>query len=227
MKALIVEDDPQTIEAVSLIFKLRWPEAELLSTTKGSEAALIVEKESPDVVILDLGLPDIDGMEVLKEIRAFSDAPVIIVTARGDSTSQMKGIELGADDYITKPFDPGVLLVRIKNALVHSRIPVNQVTAPFTAGGLVIDFASRKVSFQGKPLNLTPREYELLCYLARNAGKVLSHEDILSVVWGEGYDSTVLKTCIYRLRGKLTDAGANPEIISSEAGIGYKFAVSR
>jgi two-component system KDP operon response regulator KdpE len=226
MKALIVEDDPQTIEAVSLIFKLRWPEAELLSTTKGSEAALIVEKESPDVVILDLGLPDIDGMEVLKEIRAFSDAPVIIVTARGDSTSQMKGIELGADDYITKPFDPGVLLVRIKNALVHSRIPVNQVTAPFTAGGLVIDFASRKVSFQGKPLNLTPKEYELLCHLARNAGRVLSHENILRVVWGEGYESTdVLRTCIYQLRQKLTQTGANPEIISVERGIGYKFVI--
>lgn len=226
MKALIVEDDPQTIEAVSLIFKLRWHEVELLSTTKGSEAAPMVEKESPDVVILDLGLPDVDGMEVLKEIRAFSDVTVIIITARGDSVSQVKGLELGADDYITKPFDPGVLLVRVKNALAHTRIPLNQATAPFTTGNLIIDFANRQVSFQGKPLDLAPTEYRLLGHLARNAGRVLSHDNILRAVWGEGYESTdVLRTCIYQLRQKLTHAGANPETIGVERGIGYKFIV--
>lgn len=226
MKALIVEDEPQTIEAVSLIFKLRWPGVELLSTTKGSEAAPIMEKESPDVVILDLGLPDVDGTEVLKEIRAFSDVPIIIVTARGDSVSQVKGLELGADDYITKPFDPGVLLVRVKNVIAHARIQINQATPPFTAGNLTIDFANRQVSFQGKPLDLTPTEYRLLCHLARNAGRVLSHDNILRAVWGEGYESSdVLRTCIYQLRQKLTQAGANPEIISVERGIGYKFAV--
>lgn len=227
MKVLIVEDEPQTIEAVSLIFKLRWPEAELLSTTKGSEAAPMVEKESPDVAILDLGLPDVDGIEVLKEIRAFSDVPVIIVTARGDSISQVKGLELGADDYITKPFDPGVLLVRAKNALAHARIPLNQAAGPFTAGNLIIDFANRRVSFQGKPLDLTPTEYRLLCHLARNAGRVLSHENILRAVWGEGYegDLTVLKSCIYRLRRKLTEAGADSEMISSEPGKGYRFFI--
>ena len=228
MKALIVEDEPQTIEAVSLIFKLRWPEVELLSTTRGSEAALMVEKESPDVVILDLGLPDVDGIEVLKEIRAFSDVPVIIVTARGDSISQVKGLELGADDYVTKPFDPGVLLVRVKNTLAHARIPLNQGTAPFAAGNLIIDFANRQVSFRGKLLYLTPTEYRLLCHLARNAGRVLSHDNILRAVWGEGYENTdILRSCIYQLRQKLTQAGANPGIISVERGVGYKFVVPR
>ena len=226
MKALIVEDEPQTIEAVSLIFKLRWPEVELLSTTRGSEAALMVEKESPDVVILDLGLPDVDGIEVLKEIRAFSDVPVIIVTARGDSISQVKGLELGADDYVTKPFDPGVLLVRVKNTLAHARIPLNQGTAPFAAGNLIIDFANRQVSFRGKLLYLTPTEYRLLCHLARNAGRVLSHDNILRAVWGEGYENTdILRACIYQLRQKLTQVGANPGIISVERGVGYKFVV--
>ena len=226
MRALIVEDEPQTIEAVSLIFKLRWPEIELLSTTKGSEAAPMVEKKSPDVVILDLGLPDVDGMEVLKEIRAFSNVPLIIVTARDDSISQVRGLELGADDYITKPFDPGVLLVRVKSVLTHTRIPLNQATAPFTAGSLIIDFASRHVSFQGRPLDLTPTEYKLFCHLARNAGRVLSHDNILRAVWGEGYEGTdVLRACIYQLRQKLTRVGANTEIISVERGIGYKFVV--
>jgi two-component system KDP operon response regulator KdpE len=226
MKALIVEDEPQTIEAVSLIFKLRWPEVELLSTTKGSEAALMVEKESPDIVILDLGLPDVDGIEVLKEIRAFSDVPVIIVTARGDSVSQVKGLELGADDYITKPFDPAVLLARVKNVIAHARTPVNQATAPLTAGNLIIDFANRQVSFQGKPLALTPTEYRLLCHLARNAGRVLSHDNILRAVWGEGYETTdILRACIYQLRQKLIQAGADPGTISAERGIGYKFVI--
>ena len=224
MRALVVEDDLETVEAVSLIFKLRWPEVEFLSTTKGSEAAPMVEKGVPDVVILDLGLPDVDGIEVLKEIRAFSNVPILIVTARGDSTSQVKGLELGADDYIAKPFDPGVLLARIKNVITHGRITLDQAAAPFTAGSLMIDFANRRVSFQEKPLDLTPTEYRLLCHMARNSGRILSHENILKTVWGEGYeqDATVLKSCIYQLRRKLVEAGADSEIISSERGIGYK-----
>jgi len=226
MKALVVEDDLQTIEAISLIFKLRWPEAELLSTTKGSEAALIAQKESLDVLILDLGLPDMDGIEALKEIRAFSDVPVVIVTARDDSISQVVGLELGANDYITKPFDSGVLLARVKNAVGKNRIPSKQTAAPFTAGNLTIDFASRQVSFLGKLVNnLTPIQYNLLCYLARNAGRVLNNKNILKAVWDKEDEGTdVLRTCIYQLRRKLVEAGADPEIISSERGIGYKFA---
>ena len=224
MKAFIVEDDLETIEAISLIFKLRWPEVEFFSTTKGSDVALMVEKETPDVIILDLGLPDVDGIEVLKEIRAFSNVPIIIVTARGDSTSQVKGLELGADDYVAKPFDPGVLLARIKNVITHGRITLDQATTPFTAGSLVIDFANRHVSFQGKPFNLTPTEYKLLCHMARNPGRILSHENILRTVWGEGYeqDVTVLKSCIHQLRRKLVEAGADPGIIGAERGVGYK-----
>ena len=227
MKALIVEDDPQTVEALELTFKLRWPEAEVLFVGRGIEAAPMVEKEAPDVVILDLGLPDMDGIEALKEIRAFSDVLVIILTARADSLSQVRGLELGADDYIAKPFDPLVLLARIKNALVHTRVLADQAGAPLVVGGIRIDFASRKASFQGKPLRLSPKEYGLLCHLARNAGRVVSHENILNAVWDEGYeqDVAILKTCIYRLRHKLTDAGAGPEIISSETGVGYKFVV--
>ncbi len=226
MKVLVVEDDLQTIEAISLIFKLRWPEAEVVSTTKGSEAASVVERESPDVVILDLGLPDIDGIEALKEVRAFSNVPVIIVTARSDPITHIKGIELGADDYITKPFDPGVLLARIKNVLTHARMLTEQATtASFVAGNLVIDFADRQVSFQGKPLTLTPTEYKLLCYLAKNTGRLLSHQSILSVVWGDEYerDLTILKSHIYNLRRKLTEAGADPGIITPERGVGYRF----
>ena len=226
MKALIVEDDLQTLEAISLIFKLRWPEAELLPATSGSEVLTMVRKESPDLVILDLGLPDVDGIEVLKEIRAVSRVPVVIVTARGDSLSQIKGFELGANDYITKPFDAGVLLARIKNVLTTGLIPDNQVTAPLQAGSFFIDFDNYQISFRGKLLKLTPVQYRLLCYLVRNAGRVLSHENISKAVWGRGHESTgILRTYAYQLRCKLVEAGADSEIISSERGIGYKFVI--
>jgi len=224
VKALIVEDDPQTLEAILLIFKLRWPELEPLSTSQGSEAALIVEKEAPDIVILDLGLPDMSGLEALKEIRAFSDVPLVIITARDDPTSHIKGLELGADDYITKPFDPGILLARIKNVLAHARAQNNQTSNTFERGGLVIHFDTREASFQGGQLNLTPTEYKLLCHLAKNAGRVLAHDNIVSAVWGEEYKgSDVLKTAIYQLRQKLVKAGAKPEIITAERGVGYRF----
>lgn len=224
MKALIVEDNPQTLEAICLIFKLRWPEVELLSTDKGADAPLIVEKEAPDIVILDLRLPDTDGIEVLKEIRAFSDVPVVIVTAQDDATSQVKGLELGADDYIAKPFDPAVLLARIKNVLAHARKTGGNTSNQLEKGGLVIYFDTREVTFLGKPLSLTPTEYKLLSYLARNEGRVLTQDNIVSAVWGEEYrGSDVLKTGIYQLRQKLTRAGAKPEIITAERGIGYRF----
>ena len=226
MKALIIEDDLQTLEAISLIFKFRWPEAELSSATRGSEVLTMVREESPDVVILDLGLPDVDGIEVLKGIRAFSHVPVVIVTARSDSLSQIKGLELGANDYVTKPFDAGVLLARIKNALTTGPIPLDQPTAPFKTGSFIIDFDNRKISFRGKLLDLTPVQYRLLCHLIRNAGRVLSHENIWKTVWGEGHKGTgVLRTYIYQLRRKLIEAGADPGIISSERGIGYKFII--
>lgn len=226
MKAVIIEDDLQTLEAISLIFKLRWPEAELSSTTRGSEVLTMIRKESPDIVILDLGLPDVDGIEVLKEIRAFSPVPVVIVTARGDSLSQIKGLELGANDYITKPFDAGVLLARIKNALTIDLAPLDQATAPFKTGSFIIDFDNRRISFRGVPLKLTPVQYKLLCYLVRNAGRVLSRENISKTVWGEEYRRTgILRTYIYQIRRKLIAAGADPEIISSERGIGYKLII--
>ncbi len=222
MKVLIVEDDPQTVEAISLVFKLRWANAELLSIPGGMDAAPLVEKESPNIVILDLGLPDTDGMEVLKEIRAFSDVPVLILTARDDAISQVKGLELGADEYITKPFDPSILLARLKKLLQHRQSALAENVPNFARGGLIIDFSTRDISFKGKPVKLTSTEYQLLTLLARNAGSFLPYENLLQKIWENTWDTNALKTSISRLRSKLIASGASHDIITSERSLGYK-----
>ncbi|MFC1934951.1 response regulator transcription factor [Chloroflexota bacterium] len=226
MKALVIEDNKNIVESVSLVFQLRWPEAEVAFAECGKKGIEMVESDSPDIVILDIGLPDMDGFEVLRRIRLFSDVPVVILTGRAvNEMDKIKGFEMRADDYVIKPFSPGEFLARVKNALAHTRISSREADVlPLAVNNLIIDFANHYVSFNGKPLNLTPNEYELLCYLAKNAGRVLSHEQILRVVWGEGYEETdVIKTCIYELRRKLSQAGANAGMITSERGYGYRF----
>lgn len=123
MKVLIIEDDPATVETLAMTFELRWPGVMVVSTTQGGKAREMVEKESPDVVVLDLGLPDVDGMDVLQELRKFSEAGIIILTARLDQASVVKGLGLGADDYMTKPFDPNVLLARTRSVLRRRQKP--------------------------------------------------------------------------------------------------------
>jgi two-component system KDP operon response regulator KdpE len=186
----------------------------------------MVEKESPDIVILDLGLPDVDGFKVLKEIRNFSDIPLIMLTARGEKIDKIRGLELGADDYITKPFGPGELLARIKAVLRRSHIPeLKGAEMSFVTPKLAIDFATRTVTKNNQSIKPTPTEFNLLQYLVSNEGKILSHRALLEKVWGEEYtDATdYLKVYIQRLREKLEDDPANPRILLSERGVGYKF----
>ena len=210
-----------------MVFELRWPGAEIVSTGTGQKGIEMVGTESPEVVILDVGLPDMNGFDVLRQIRLFSNAPTIILTGRAiDEIDKVKGFAMEADDYIVKPLSPGEFLARVKNVLAHRRISSNQVyTPPLTLGDLVVDFVKRRVSLGDDSLDLTVTEYNLLCHLAKSAGKVLSYENILTTVWGERYDDVnILKSCVYRLRQKLVQAGAKPDIIASERGFGYKFA---
>lgn len=226
MKALIIEDAPDIIETISLCFELRWPEVKVIATAKGNEGLTLVETESPDVVILDLGLPDVDGFEVLKDIRSFSNVPIIIVTVRGDEIDKVRGLELGADDYITKPFSHMELLARIQAVLRRTHLPEFRVAEkPFYSPGLTIDFASRTVTANGQAVNLTPTEYDLLRYLVLNEGTVLTHRALLERVWGEEYTDApeYLKVYIQRLRNKLEADSANPQLLISERGVGYKF----
>jgi DNA-binding response OmpR family regulator len=229
VKALVIEDSREIVEAVSLCFEFRWPGVAVVSTAKGSEGVELVETESPDVVILDLGLPDISGFEVLRQIRSFSDVPVIILTVRGEETDKVKGLELGADDYIVKPFSHLELLSRVKAVLRRAYMPqLRGDERPFVSDRLVIDFASREITVDKKPVKLTPTEYNLLCHLVRNEGTVLSQQTLLDKVGGaEFLEASYVKKYIQRLRGKLEDDPSNPKMLLTERGIGYKFVRPR
>ena len=226
MKILLIEDSKEIQEAISLIFELHWPDAEVTVTGEGSVGITMTETESPDILILDLGLPDIDGFKVLKEVRDFSDVPIIILTVRGDEIDKVRGLELGADDYIVKPFSHMELLARVKAVLRRSHIPeLKEAGKPIVGRNVSIDFTSRTVTKGDKKLKLTPTEFNLLQCLVRNEGKVLTHQALLTKVWGEDYtdSSEYLKVYIQRLRDKIEDDPSNPEILISERGVGYKF----
>lgn len=226
MKVLVIEDSTEIQEAISLTFELHWPESSVIAASEGSSGIALTESESPDIIILDLGLPDMDGFKVLKEIRNFSDIPVIILTVREEEIDKVRGLELGADDYIVKPFSHMELLARVRAVLRRSHIPELKGTEePLVTSKLSIDFATRTVTKDDKQIKLTPTEFNLLHYLARNEGKVLTHRALLEKVWGEEYtdSSEYLKVYIQRLRDKLEDDPSDPKILISERGVGYKF----
>lgn len=226
MKILVIEDSPDIVDVISLCFELRWPEAKVVSTAEGKKGINMVKTENPDLVILDLGLPDIDGFEVLKNVRTFSNVPVIIVTVRGDEVDRVRGLELGADDYITKPFSHIELLARVQAVLRRTQMPQFKTgKKSFMSPRLTIDFNSREVNVDGKPIRLTPIEFNLLQYLAVNADTVITHWALLEKVWGEEYTNApeYLKVYVQRLRNKLEEDPSNPRLILSERGIGYKF----
>ncbi len=225
MKVLVVDDEPDVIEVIGLCFSLRWPEADVIAATNGAGALRLVEEERPDLILLDLMLPDMDGFRVCQEVRRFSDVPIVMLTARETEVDKVRGLEMGADDYITKPFSHLELLARVRAVLrrYQSQLPV--VSEVFQSGDLRIDYAARSVSVKGVPVHLTPTEYSLLFHLTRNAGRVLTHSALLAQVWGHEYVDEIdyLKVYIRRLRQKLD---GNPETmgcIVSERGVGYKF----
>lgn len=198
----------------------------MLSATEGEKGLEVLESEAPDIIILDLGLPDIDGYDVLRQVRRFSDVPIIILTVRGEEMDKVKGLELGADDYIVKPFAPAELLARVKAVLRRAQMPeLRGDEKPIVTPKLSINLATREVIREGKAVKLSPTEYNLLYQLARNESKVLSHQMLLEKVWGSEYtDSTeYLKVYIQRLREKLEEDPSNPKMFISERGLGYKF----
>jgi len=230
MKVLIIEDDPEIIDIVSVTLKLRWPEVTLVSSFLGKEGIELVKKELPDIIVLDLGLPDIDGFQVLYSIREFSDVPVVILTVRGEETDKIRGLELGADDYVVKPFSPGELLARLRALLRRSQMSKtsagidDKLSTPSIKGKLRIDFASQQVSIGDKLLRLGPREYNLLYYLVINEGKVVSNQTLLERVFPENKDDVrFLEVYMKKLMEKLEVNPDNPEIILKEGGTGYKF----
>ena len=226
MKILVVDDAPDVIESVRLGFTLQWREVEVLGAEGGERGLDLVEQEKPDLVLLDVGLPDLDGYEVLRQIRAFSDVPVVMLTARDDTLDLVKGLELGADDYVTKPFNHLELLARVKAVLRRLDMPAPASRVPsFRSGDLEMDFARQEVRLAGSRIELTPTEYKLLYHLVRNAGYVLPHGTLLAKVWGREYVDEVdyLRVYVRRLRDKLGDDPGHPRFIRTERGLGYRF----
>jgi DNA-binding response OmpR family regulator len=226
VKILVVDDAADVIESVELGFLLQWREVEIVPAATGQAAVKLVEEAAPDLVLLDVGLPDLDGYEVLRQLRAFSDVPVIMLTARDDTLDKVKGLELGADDYVTKPFNHLELLARVRAVLRRLDMPMPRSRAPsFRAGDLEMDFNTREVRLRGEPLELTPTEYELLYHLVRNAGRTLTHGTLLVKVWGREYVDEVdyLRVYVRRLRDKLGDNPERPRYIRTERGLGYRF----
>jgi two-component system KDP operon response regulator KdpE len=227
MKFLIVDDDTMIVEAVTIGLQFQWQDAQVESAPDGEEGLRRFLDISPDVTLLDVNMPHMSGFELLQRIREVSDAPVIMLTARGDEMSKVRGLELGADDYMVKPFSHLELFARIKAVLRRAELPSPVSAAPsFVSGDVTINFDSHEVTVKGEVVKLTPIEYKLLYQLVRNAGRVLPFETLLSKVWGDEYrgDMDYLKTYISRLRKKLGDDSENPRYILTERSVGYRFA---
>jgi len=230
MKVLLIEDNSEIVDIVTITLQLRWAEVTLISTFLGKEGVELAKIEQPDLIMLDLGLPDIDGFQVLRQIRDFSDVPVVILTVRGEEMDKIKGLELGADDYITKPFSPGELLARMQALLRRSSVSKatgngdDKSSVPSIKGKLRIDFTSGEVSIGDRLLKLGPREYELLHLLVTNEGVVLSKQALLEKVFPEqGGDTRFVDVYINKLREKLGENPDNPQMICKEGETGYKF----
>lgn len=226
MKVLVVDDAPEVVDSVRVGLSLQWREVDLLAASTGQQALEMVEHESPDLVLLDVGLPDIDGFKVLEEIRFFSDVPVVMLTARDDTIDKVRGLELGADDYVTKPFNHLELFARIKAVLRRLDMPAPKSRAPsFQSGDMEMDFNAQEVRIKGETVALTRTEYKLLYHLVRNAGYTLTHGTLLAKVWGRKYRDEVdyLRVYVRRLRDKLGDDPEKPRYIRTERGLGYRF----
>jgi DNA-binding response OmpR family regulator len=225
MQFLVVDDDPHILEALAVSLQLQWPDSAVLPAQDGAAGLVAFYSHRPDLIVLDLSLPQKNGFEVLQEVRRTSDVPVIVLTARGDELSQVRGLELGADDYLVKPFSPLVLIARIKAVFRRTEgAPAPAAGQLIVAGKLAINLHSHEVTLGGVPVRLTPVEFKLLAYLARNAGRLLPHQAILDAVWGADYIATTdyLKVFISRLRAKLERPG-EARYIETERGLGYRF----
>ena len=221
MKVLIIEDDRRMVEIISLIFHIRWPDAILISTHLGEQGIEMVEKEAPNIVILDLGLPDINGFEVLKSIRLFSSVPIIILTVRGDETDIVMGLELGADEYMVKPFRQSEFLARVKAIL--RRINLMDDMEPVVVGPLYLRPSMSKLIYGNKAISITRTECIIIYHLMRNVGTVVTYSKLSEIMWGDDYLGATesLRVHIHRLRQKIEKDIANPQIIHTKIGIGY------
>ncbi len=222
-KILVVEDDRSVMNLITTTLKIN--QYSFVTASCGNDAIAQCASQRPEMILLDLGLPDIDGIEVIRSVRTWSDAVIIIISARGEDSDKISALDSGADDYLTKPFSVDELLARIRAA--QRRLKYIAVrsddSALFRNGDLTIDYASNLVRIRDEEVHLTAMEYKLLCLLARNIGKVLTHSYLIDHIWGNGMESDIISLRVYMasLRKKLkTDSGE--ELIQTHIGIGYQ-----
>ena len=222
---LVVEDDAPIRNL--MITTLKTHDYKYLTAPTGREAIMLASSHNPDVVFLDLGLPDMDGVEVIRQIRSWSNMPIIVISARSEDADKISALDAGADDYLTKPFSVEELLARLRVTIRRLSMMSSDGGAEssvYTNGELKIDFAAGSAFLKGEELKLTPIEYKLLCLLARNTGKVLTHTYITQNIWGRSRDSDIasLRVFMVTLRKKLKPDVDSPEYIQTHVGIGYR-----
>ena len=220
-RVLVVDDEPQ----IQRFLKPSLAAAgyDVVSAVNGAEALKAAATQAPDVILLDLGLPDMDGKDVIAELRGWSKVPIVVLSARDRETEKIAALDLGADDYINKPFGIGELMARLRTALRHASQNSDEVSR-IECGDLSIDVGAHSVARAGKAIKLTPKEFELLAILARNSERVVTHRQILTAVWGPAHteDLQYLRVFIGQLRQKLKVCPGDPDLIQTEAGIGYR-----
>ena len=223
-RILLVDDEVAIQRAVAQLLRTREYEVEVAGT--GRDALRMVEERAPDLMVLDLGLPDIEGTEVCRRVRTRSKVPIVVLSARGGESDKVKALDLGADDYVTKPFGPEELLARIRVALRRVMADDDAETGVLRVGDLTIDYDRRRILREAAEIRLTPKEFELLSLLARNHDRVLTHRALLKAIWGGNAveQPEHLWTLVAQVRKKIEPDPANPRYLLSEPWVGYRLA---
>ena len=223
-RVLVCDDELQILRALKVI--LRDGGFEPVTAATATEALDAAALQPPDAAILDLVLPDGDGVEVCRAIREWSEMPIIVLSAVGEETEKIRALDAGADDYVTKPFAPGELVARLNRALRRSASTPVAGDPVLRAEGLVLDLAAHRVTIEDREVHLTPKEFDLLRVLMQGRGRLLTHRTLLKAVWGQGYedDTRVLRVHLANLRGKIEPEPGRPRYIVTDPGVGYRFA---
>ena len=226
---LVVEDEKNIASFIKTMFEANGFSVIVAHT--GNEAVMMINSHCPDVIILDLGLPDMDGMTIIKKVREWSVTPIVVVSARTDENDKVSALDAGADDYVTKPFGTGELLARVRTALRHARnanVGIVSNEGKFVSGELVVDYDKRRVYISCNDIHLTQNEYKIVSLLAKYAGKVLTYDNIMRQIWGPNFqsDTQILRVNMANIRRKMEENHAEPKYIYTELGVGYRMLES-
>jgi two-component system KDP operon response regulator KdpE len=223
-KILVIDDDDATVQLITILLERRG--YEVIKALRAEDGLRKAYRTHPDLVLLDIMMPDMDGWEVCRRLRDLSDVPIVFLTARTDMRDVVRGLEMGADDYILKPYDNDELVARIRAHLRRSPSPAVSEELVFNGGDFRVNFLNREVRVRNKPIHLTPKEFNLLGVMVRNAGRVITRTDLVKEAWGPEYSDAIdsLKLYIHYLRQKIEQDPQHPEYILTSRGVGYRFA---